>query len=104
MRLHNLLNDPAENQDLSLEYPELREEMLVDYKTYAAEVGVLELPADFNLNSQLADNVLAKLIENNALLIVLIGCALLATLVLIGYGIYRTFGRSRQVSGIDRPD
>jgi arylsulfatase A-like enzyme len=92
-RLHDLSTDPAETQDLSGAHPELREEMLADYKRYATEVGVLDLPADFNIGTQLSLNVRNKFIENNLVPIALLGCIILAVLALIGYGLYRRVHR-----------
>ena len=44
--LYNLVEDPAETNDLSATYPEIRNELISDWKNYAEEVGVVFDPID----------------------------------------------------------
>ncbi|MGF1469739.1 MAG: arylsulfatase [Sandaracinaceae bacterium] len=47
-RLYDVDRDPGETQDLSDRLPDLKRELVQAYRTFAAEVGVAELPADYN--------------------------------------------------------
>jgi len=47
--LFNLREDPAESNDLSLEYPEIREELIDAYKEYEKKVGVIFDPIDMSI-------------------------------------------------------
>ena len=47
--LFNLREDPAESNDLSLEYPEIREELIEAYKEYEKNVGVIFDPIDMSI-------------------------------------------------------
>jgi arylsulfatase/uncharacterized sulfatase len=62
-RLYDISVDPGETTDLSGANPELFEEMLAEYRSYADKVGVLELGPDDNAIKILADNLTAKAIE-----------------------------------------
>lgn len=62
-RLHDIEEDPAEQNDLSAEKPALKSEMLADYEHYAARVGVIDVPDDFNLAAQVTKNTGRALIE-----------------------------------------
>ena len=44
--LFNFVEDPAETKDLSATYPEIRNELISDWKIYAEEVGVIFDPID----------------------------------------------------------
>jgi len=45
--------------------PELRASMLTDYKNFAAELGVVSLPADFDITEQVAINTRNKWLARN---------------------------------------
>lgn len=60
-RLHDIEADPGEQVDLSSTHPDLREEMMGAYNAYAARVGVVALPADFNLFEQISANTYSKI-------------------------------------------
>ena len=47
--LFNLREDPAESNDLSLEYPEIRTELINAYDEYEQNVGVIFDPIDMNI-------------------------------------------------------
>jgi arylsulfatase A-like enzyme len=56
-RLYNIVEDPVEANDLSKKKPELYQEMLEAYATYAKEVNLIEVPADYDVLEQLQKNV-----------------------------------------------
>ena len=47
-RLYNLKKDPGETQDLTKTRPQLFDSLMSDYVDYAKDVGVLEMPEDYN--------------------------------------------------------
>ncbi|MGB5848727.1 MAG: arylsulfatase [Ignavibacteriaceae bacterium] len=47
--LFNLREDPAESNDLSSQYPEIREELIKAYKEYEKKVGVIFDPIDMSI-------------------------------------------------------
>ena len=47
-RLYNLKNDPSELHDLSSSKPKLMDEFTNHYETYANEMGIVSMPADFD--------------------------------------------------------
>jgi arylsulfatase/uncharacterized sulfatase len=59
-RLYYLGGDPGETRDLAETLPTRFQEMLVDFDAYAARVGVVALPEDFNPLSNMTGNVLRK--------------------------------------------
>ncbi|MES2884142.1 MAG: sulfatase-like hydrolase/transferase [Pseudomonadota bacterium] len=59
-RLYNLAADPGETKDLRSESPERFSAMLADYEQYATDVGVLELPDDFDPFKQVKINATKK--------------------------------------------
>lgn len=46
-RLFDLASDPGETQDLGAQRPDLLAAMLADYEAWSAEMGVIEMPADY---------------------------------------------------------
>lgn len=58
-RLHDIAADPGETMDLSADRPQVARELLDAYAAYAAAVGVLELPADYDVQRQIVRNTLA---------------------------------------------
>lgn len=67
-RLFDLAKDPGETRDLAAEQPQRLAEMLADYETYAARVGVLEVPALYSPTRQLLINYLYDRTKDYALL------------------------------------
>jgi arylsulfatase/uncharacterized sulfatase len=59
-RLYNIILDPGETSDLAAEQPDLVVSMLADYEAYANRVGVLELPAGYDPQRQVAHNTRMK--------------------------------------------
>jgi len=62
-RLYDFVADPGETRDLTTARPELHRELLREYETYVKDVGVLELPAGYDVQSQVRRNAIAKQIE-----------------------------------------
>lgn len=58
--LYDILRDPGETTDLAEAHADLFREMQADYAAYAKEVGVLELPADYDVQAQIGRNVREK--------------------------------------------
>ena len=80
-RLFDLANDPGETHDLSAEQPQRLAELLADYETYAARVGVLEVPALYSPTRQLLINYLYDRTRYYALLaIAVVGVVLVLAL------------------------
>lgn len=84
-RLYNLKDDPGETRDLSAEDPERFKQMRADYDDYAKKMGVLKLPDDFNPQTQVAINALAKQVEYLRSQLIALGIGI----VIIGFGIWR---------------
>lgn len=84
-RLYDLSVDPGEVRDLSSSMPEKRAELLEAYTDYAAEMGVLEMPEDYDSTKQITTNVQAKLRERYGWKIILGGVVFL----LLVYAILR---------------
>ena len=62
-RLYDLSVDPGETTDRASENPDLFEDMLAEYRSYAQSVGVLEVGADEYATKILTDNLTAKSLE-----------------------------------------
>jgi arylsulfatase/uncharacterized sulfatase len=92
-RLHDLERDPAEARDLSSERPELRRELLADYRRYAAAVGVVALPESFDIQAQINLNTRDRMLARS--LPTIIGAAaFVVVLVAVGFAVRR--GRRRR--------
>ena len=64
-RLYNINEDPGESTDLSEQLPKIKQRLLHEYRLYANRVGVLELPAGFDVQQQIGRNVIRKQIGFN---------------------------------------
>lgn len=62
-RLFDLAVDPGETRDLSQDRPQLKRELLHEYRLYANRVGVLELPEGYQVEQQIAANIMRKMIS-----------------------------------------
>ena len=62
-RLYDIATDPGETRDLSDARPELMREMLHEYRLYANRVGVLELPEGYQVEQEIAANIMRKMVE-----------------------------------------
>lgn len=85
-RLFNMLDDPGETTDLSAAEPEMLANMLTAYTDYASEMGVLDMPADYNSLVQIERNTQARLLRRYGWHLAALGLVLLAFL----YGIYHS--------------
>lgn len=59
-RLFNIKLDPTESFDLSEEYPEIFEELKIEYKNYVEKYKVIEVPEDYDIIEQLKKNYARK--------------------------------------------
>jgi arylsulfatase/uncharacterized sulfatase len=57
-RLYNITTDPGESHDLSGALPQLFASMQSDYAAYARANGVVDVPADYDVQHQVAQNAL----------------------------------------------
>ncbi|MEO0451668.1 MAG: arylsulfatase [Pseudomonadota bacterium] len=95
-QLFNMAVDPGETTDLRTQNPEKLAELIADYASYAAEVGVLDMPEGYNTARAVAQNSIQRFMQNNRGLLVMLALVLLILL----YGIWR-LGRMiwRRVNG-----
>lgn len=91
-RLYDLARDPGETTDLSASHAALKARMLADYATYAADVGVLELPAGYDVHRQIVLNTIRKQLEYYGWQLAI---AALVPLVAIGWLWRRRSARTR---------
>ena len=89
--LYDLANDAGETTDLAMVHPALLQDMLNEYRSYASEVGVVDMAADYNPFKQVSRNGFAKAVKDNWLVLALFVLALVATLFLT----HRAFRRRR---------
>lgn len=59
-RLFDIARDPGETDDLSSRMPDVAFELLRDYESYVREMGVLELPAGYDVQRQIQINAVAR--------------------------------------------
>jgi len=81
--LYDVRTDPGETRDLAAEKPELVADMLSDYESFAAEVGVAKLPPDYDPVRQIWINSTLAVLRKLAPLIV-VGVGLVFGLLLWG--------------------
>lgn len=62
-RLYDIVVDPGETRDLAAERPELFDELVRAYEVYAKDVGVLELPDGYDVQSQVTRNAVEKQLQ-----------------------------------------
>ena len=84
-RLFNMETDPGETIDLSSSQPEVLSDMLAEFATYSAEMGVLEMPEGYDSLEQILKNTTDRLRKRYGWIVILMGVFLLAVL----YGAYR---------------
>ncbi len=80
-RLYKLATDPGEVNDLSAQEPARYQAMLADYARYEQEMGVLQLPDDFNPHRQVKINAIKKQLQHFRLQIGLTALGLLTLAV-----------------------
>lgn len=83
-RLFNLARDPGEAHDLSASEPERLAELKTDYAAYASKMGVLEMPAGYDSQKQIARNTLKRQMQ----FYWWVPLALAGILLLAGYGLW----------------
>jgi len=88
-RLYDLRRDPAELQDLSAAQPELRQSLLSDYENYAAELGVVALPKDFDIQAQIGINARNKMAARYGPMLVGSGIFVIVLILIGGLMIWR---------------
>ncbi|MEL6519976.1 MAG: arylsulfatase [Pseudomonadota bacterium] len=88
-RLFDIVGDPGETTDLSSELPELKRRMMHDYRVYANQVGVLELPEGYVPEDEIARNILARYWRDYWGWAVIALVVFLAMLGGVGFGIYK---------------
>lgn len=88
-RLHNVVRDPGETRDLSAEQPERVAQMLQDYASYAADVGVLPMPAGYSGQQMIAQASTQNIIEEYGTTLVAMVVGLLVAVLLLSGLIYR---------------
>ena len=81
--LHDLAIDPGETRDLSGENTALKEELLADYAQYAKKMGVIALPADFDVQEQISINARRMMLKRARPLLFAAGLILFAIIVLL---------------------
>lgn len=84
-KLFNMVRDPGETEDLSATEPEKLAELLSEYDSYAADMGVLEMPDGYDSLEQIEENTQARLQKRYGWILILIGLVFLGLL----YGLYR---------------
>jgi arylsulfatase/uncharacterized sulfatase len=84
-RLYDINADPGETHDLSRERPQLLAAMQADYAAYAVSVGVLDLPAGYDVQRQVARNALMMQLKYYWWVLALATLMLLA----LAYGAWR---------------
>lgn len=84
-RLFNMATDPGETNDISATEPDTMARMLTAYDAYAAEMGVLDMPAGYNSVEQVGKNSLKRLRKRYGWMLVVLGVVFLALI----YGVYR---------------
>jgi len=84
-RVFDIVGDPGETTDLSNSLPELRAELVHEYRVYANRVGILELPEGYQVERAIGRNIIAKLWQYYWPWIVLGMILLLAGLIGVGF-------------------
>lgn len=80
-RLFDLAKDPGETTDLSDARPELMRELLAAYESYAAEMGVLDMPQGYDSARQIGTNIGERMLARHGGLLAGVAFALLAALL-----------------------
>lgn len=88
-RLHDLLADPAERDDLLQVKRPLGDELLGDYEAFAAAAGVIPLPEHFDIQAQINVNTQARWLARNRTPLMFGAVTLLALLAGLVYVVRR---------------
>lgn len=91
-RLFDVASDPGESTNLAIARPEVLTEMVAEYDAYAARVGVLAMPKDYDSAQQTATNNIRKMFANYPWIYgVMAGGIVIAGLVI--WGLFRVLRR-----------
>lgn len=93
--LYDLARDPGETRVLDHDEPERFAELLADYRSFAASVGVLEVPEGYSTFEQLASNMVSVLLRRYSTAIAAVAVVLLLALGWLSRALYRRFTRER---------
>jgi arylsulfatase/uncharacterized sulfatase len=93
--LYDMSSDPGETEDIADKHPELFQDMIREYQSYADEVGIFEMAAGESARKQLVKNAMKGTAKNYWHLFAAIG--LLTVLVVFAslFGAYYMFKRLR---------
>ncbi|MEZ5945610.1 MAG: sulfatase-like hydrolase/transferase [Hyphomonas sp.] len=94
-RLFNISEDPGETQDLSVSMPDLKSDLMQQYRLYADRVGVLELPPGYDVERQITLNTTAKLWQYYWPWVIAVSGVAIAALAGIGLLLARAFRRRK---------
>ena len=97
-RLFNLVNDPGEANDLSAEQPQRLHNMLAHYVDYAAAMGVLDMPEDYDSIKQIGKNAVKRMRARHENRIRVVGLIVLLAL----FGLVRRRRRKRRIARLCR--
>lgn len=86
--LYDLATDAGETTDLSDAHPELFQDMLNEYLSYAGEVGVIETTPDFNPFAQVGKNTASRIMQRYWTRLFLPGLFFFVLLIL-SFGLYQ---------------
>jgi arylsulfatase/uncharacterized sulfatase len=78
--MYDLSADPGETTDLASVHPDLFQDMLNEYLSYADEVGVVTVNADYNPFKQVGKNAVRKKARENWLGLLVAGLAMFTLL------------------------
>jgi arylsulfatase/uncharacterized sulfatase len=90
-RLYNITADPGETHDLAQQQPQLFVSMQADYAAYAKANGVVDVPADYDVQRQVAHNALMMQLRYYWWALVIVGLVLLAILWFSGRALMGAF-------------
>jgi arylsulfatase/uncharacterized sulfatase len=88
-RLYDIVTDPGETRDLKQSEAARFDELLEDYRRFAAKVGVLEVPDGYTTFGQLGANMGSALVRRYVVYVAVAGIALLALLGWLGRAVWR---------------
>ncbi len=91
----DLQKDPGESRDLAPERPELLSSLLEDYRTWSADVGVIEMPEGYAPLEQVSRNLGPILAKRYAAWLAAFGLLFLVVLSLAGFRGYRWMSKGR---------
>lgn len=97
-RVFDIVDDPGETTDLSSQRPDIKQDLMHEYRVYANRVGVLELPEGYQVEQAIRRNIIGKMLQNYWGWLVIALIALIGGLVglgLAGRAVWRRVGRTK---------